>query len=334
VRVIAVACCALAIHCAALPGGPAAAVHTPPAPLTTETSATREDPPKTKGASALEDDMASGDPRPQVRQTVRFDVDALPVATWGHGANRVAFSIRDISPHEYRVTSWTAAFVEVAIVDRGGRALFTAFTGGNFGQGEPAKCQRGRTEKLMAQWAGFASHGWTDDGIDVVMGRGDLDLGTCAARPSRSLAARAAAIVPGFVYGLRVWDRHVDNHVDEQLLVLMPRGAFVSAGGNPAVPLNAYNTGTFTRLTLSVEPESAASANVRISGESIRLWGALRKTGHAAWSYKEKSEVREDMLVAVDVAWQNSVKLGSISFSLPDSADPTSYAALLSAASR
>jgi hypothetical protein len=62
----------------------------------------------------------------------------------------------------------------------------------------------------------------------------------------------------------------------------------------------------------------------------MALWSRLRKR---AWTlgFNDASPAHDDLLVGVDVAWQDDVRLGSISLALPAGKDPKPYAKLLAA---
>jgi hypothetical protein len=184
----------------------------------------------------------------------------------------------------------------------------------------------------MALWSGFSPEGWTRDGVDVEMGTGDLDLETCSASARRSLHGRAAAIVPGYVYGLRTLAE--DETGPGRLVMFLPRGAFVSTTGDPTTPIDASNTGSFTRLTFPLARQAAASAVVRLSPASLALWSSLRATGAPVWAFDDKSAPHDDLLLEVDVSRQDDVALGTVSLAVPPGKSRAPYAALLAAAKR
>lgn len=287
------------------------------------------DPPRVQGETGLDGFRAAGDSRPLlVGSAVRFDPAALPVATWGEPRAAAGFSLRTRGSG-YRLWLRSRLFAEVVVEDTRGSGEFSAFTGGSFFQGTPPECGSGHAGTFPAHWAGLSPRHWTDDGVDVEMGEGSFDLSTCAARPRVSIQARAAAIVPGFVYGLRVRPSEGD---DETLLVFLPRGVLVSAAGDPAQPMALANTGPFTRLSMTLERGAARSAAVRVSPASIRLWSRLRTSISAAWGFDDQSGARDALLVSIDVVWQDDRKLGSVSLALPEHRDRSPYAALLAAA--
>jgi hypothetical protein len=277
--------------------------------------------------------LAKGVPRPETAATLRFDVDALPAASWGSPRKGSGFSIRsgmgrDPRLLEYIVTVRSALFAEVLV---GGASPFTAFTGGTFGQGSAPKCGPGQHSLTLASWAGFSTRRWSDEGMDVEMGRGDFDPATCNATSRRSLVGRAAAIVPGYVYGLRVEDsRAGDERIDERVVLFLPRGAYASVTGDPNAPMNSANTGPFTRLTFPLEPGHSASATVRVSPVSLELWRTLRRTSRPFWSFRQPTSPR-DAVVQLDVAWQADTRVGSVVVSVPTNGDRRPYMGLLEA---
>jgi hypothetical protein len=177
----------------------------------------------------------------------------------------------------------------------------------------------------------MSARGWTDGGVDVQMGRGNFDTSLCAGVPDELVEARAAAIVPGFVYGLRIQTPPTPIEPgQEQLVVFLPRGQLVSAGGDPSFPLGTTNTGPFTRLTFPLDPDTAASASVRLGPSSLDLWTKLRSTGRPVWSFTDADAVARDALLGIDVASEGKTRLGSVFLSIP----PTSgslYARLVDA---
>lgn len=287
------------------------------------------DPPRAHGETGLDGFRADGDARPVALGTpIRFDPDALPVATWGEPRSTAGFALH-ARGNGYRLWLRSRLFAEVVVENTRGAAEFSAFTGGSFFEGTPPECGRGHAGSFPARWAGLAPRHWTDDGVDVEMGDGDFDLASCDARPRVSVQARAAAIVPGFVYGLRV--RRGDDD-DETLFVFLPRGVLVSAAGDPSAPIALANTGPFTRLSMQLERGGARSAAVRVSPASLRLWSHLRTTIAPIWSFEDTTAPHDALLVNVDAAWQGDRKLGSISLALPRHHDKRAYAALVAAA--
>jgi hypothetical protein len=315
---------------------PRALLPTHPAPAAPAAEAS-EEPAAREGADPLEGNLAAGEPRPTAGKAIRFDVDALPVATWG-GPNKHSGYTMMASETRYRVVIQGPWFAEIVI--RQTTSSFDIFTGGMFGSGEPPKCgpRKGGSPSYWTYWTGISARGWTDSGINVEMGRGDFDTATCRAVPAASLSARAAAIVPGFVYGLRVLVPATPLDAgEEQLVLLMPRGALVSAGGDPTAPLRTSNTGAFTRLTLPTDPGTAGTASVRLSPASLGLWTALRKTGRPVWSFQDDFKTENDLLLGVDVVSPaqkgeaREPRTGSLFVSLPPSAYALAYERLLTA---
>jgi hypothetical protein len=293
------------------------------------------DPPSAPGASPLEGFLATGDARPAT-QTLRFDVDALPVATWGEGWHGAGFTLHKLKDG-WSLWVRTTIFAEVIVTASGPSSEngttpvgFTAFTGGPFGDGAVPACGPGSSGQRLAVWDGFAPAGWTNDGIDVEMEEGDYDLATCSGTPVRSLRGRAAAVVPGFVYALRAREEGDDGNGHESLVVFLPRGALVSTGADPRTPLEASNTGAFTRLTFPLARGTAGSASLRLSPVSLALWARLRQT-RSSVAFSDPSPVAENLLLGFDVAWQGDARSGSLSLALPRAKDRKAYAGLLAA---
>jgi len=335
VRVAWALACALALGCRApAPTVPPLAKVSPGVDATStpaEPSVMQPDPPAAQGMAAMDGFLAKGDRRPTVH-VVRFDPDALPVATWGDPTAGAGFRVGKIRDG-WRLWIRTHVFAEVIVATpphSGSKVLFTAFTGGSFAQGDVPTCRPGNTQTLMALWYGFSPDGWTDQGVDVEMGDGDLDLATCSATPKRSLHGRAAAIVPGFIYALRVQEGEDD--ADDKLVVFLPRGAFVSMAADPTMPVDASDTGPFTRLTFPLSPGTARSAVLRVSPASLALWSSLRNTGAPVWSFDDKSAPHDDLQLEVDVSSQDEGKMGTVSLAIPAGRSQRPYAALLAAA--
>jgi len=317
VRRIVAAALVLAV-CASAPLGGRVALAEDPAP----------EAPRAQGETGLDGFRADGDSRPlAVATPIRFDLDALPVATWGDPRATAGFALKPRG-NGYRLWLRSRLFAEVVVENTRGGAEFSAFTGGSFFDGTPPECGPGHTGSFPARWAGLAPRRWTDAGVDVEMGDGDFDLASCDARARVSVEARAAAIVPGFVYGLRV--RRSED--DETLFVFLPRGVLVSAAGDPSAPIALSNTGPFTRLSMPLERGAARSALVRVSPKSLSLWSHLRTTIAPVLSFEDKTEPHDALLLNVDAAWQDDRKLGSISLALPRRHDKRPYAALVAAA--
>jgi hypothetical protein len=185
-------------------------------------------------------------------------------------------------------------------------------------------------------WDGFGPAGWTDGGIDVEMEEGDYDLATCSGTPVRSLRGRASAVVPGYVYAVRTREEREDGEDGsgkESLVVFLPRGALVATAADPMTPLQASNTGAFTRLTFPLARGTAGSASLRLSPASLALWADLRQT-RGRGGFADTSALGENLLLGVDVAWQGDARLGSLSLSRPKGKGSWAYAGLLAAAKR
>ncbi|HEY1694291.1 MAG TPA: hypothetical protein VGG39_19110 [Polyangiaceae bacterium] len=308
------------------------------APASALAPAPVSDPPYANPPPGLLGSLASGPTRLPVR-TLRFDVDALPVATWGPAWGAAGFTLRRTG-NGWTVFVRTTLYAEVvlsesaAYEDQGTSRLgFSAFTGAaDFGRGLPPPCGRGHTGKRLAIWGGIAPAGWTDAGVDVEMNEGDYDLATCDAAPRRSLRGRAAALVKGYVYAVRVIEAGEDGDpVSEAVVVYLPRGAMVSATADPDLPIETTNTGTFSRLTFPLTRDAAGSASLRIAPASLRLWSRLRAGTPLATAFEDTSAAHDDMLVGVDVAWEGKQRFGSIAVGVPAVPDRRMYAGFLAA---
>jgi hypothetical protein len=295
------------------------------------------EPPAHPGAAPLEGALATGEERPPA-QTTRFDVDALPVATWGEAWPAAGFTLRKVS-NGWTLFVRTTLYAEVIVTagppnGQGTAPVgFSAFTGGSFGDGAVPECGPGNHGQRLAVWNGFAPAGWTDDGMDVEMEEGDFDLATCRGTPVHSLRGRAAAIVPGYVYALRTRDEGDDGDVRESVVVFLPRGDLVAAGGDPGTPLATADTGPFTRLTLPLAPGTGSAASLRLGPGALAMWARLRRAGGAG-TVADGSAIAEELLLGVDVAWQGGARLGTLSLALPKAKNRRAYAALLAAAKK
>jgi hypothetical protein len=262
-----------------------------------------------------------------------IDVDGLPGATWGPPPAGKGFSIVAV-PDGYRLWMRQRIFAEAIVFggpwfEGSAPVVFSGFTGGPFWQGEAPSCSSRMHGAVPARWSGFAPANWTDDGIDVELGEGELALTTCAAKAIQFARGRAAAIVPGFLYGLRV-SRPTGG---DDLYVFMPRASQLAAAGDPEAPLDAADSGPFTRLTFSLSTGSAASASLRLSPASLRLWSTLRTTHGPVPTFEEKTNAEQNLLLDLDVsAVDDKRALASISMSVPPGVDPKPFAPLLAAA--
>lgn len=293
-----------------------------------------DDPPAVPGAKPLDGPLEPGETRPVAVGALRFDVGMLPVATWGRADRRTGFKIAT-GEHRFQVTIRGPVFAEIVVASRQPTSSFEIFTGGTFGSGEPPKCGNARLGSSPAYWTGISAKGWTDSAVTVEMGRGDFDARTCAGEPRASLAAQAGAIVPGYVYGLRVRIPATALEAQsEQLVVFLPRGTLVSAAVDPAFPLRASDTGAFTRLTLPLDPGTTGSASVRLSPASLGLWTQLRVTGRPVYGFKDEFQVDSGLLVGVDVVSTPDKRLGSLVVSLPSTAYTPSFSGLIEAVMR
>ena len=286
------------------------------------------DPPRSAGEDALTGYLAKGDTRPfAAARTIHFDVGALPLGRWGEPSRPHGFRIAPLGHDAFRLWIDSTLYAEI-VVSSSRRALeFAAFTGGMFSQGVPPECGKNHLGRFPARWVGIDPRGWKDADVGVEMGSGIFDVGTCSASARLTIETRARAILPGFVYALRVRQEE-----GEALIVFLPHAAMVSASGDPNFPLDQSNSGPFTRLTLPIVAGEGQSAAVRVSSASLRLWGRLRKTIAPVWSYDDPAAPREDLLVALDVVSQAGSTMGTLTLSLPPRKDARPYAKLLSAA--
>jgi hypothetical protein len=329
----ACACVLIAGLAACAPRAARAPVEASPAAVAVA-PALEPEPEPAPGVKALGPEfLAPGMARPPGR-AIAFDVVSLPAATWGEPETDAGFVLTP-QPSGYRLSVRGPVFAEVIVAApaRGVGLWFSGFTGGSFSTAEsPLRCGGGFTGELVASWGGVSPGRWTDDGVDVEMGEGRFHRATCAADADEVLRGRARAIVAGYVYGLRVQHRFgADLH--EDLLVVLPRGDLVAASGDPELPLNAANTGAFTRLTFPIAEGDARSACLRLSEASLALWGKLR-AGRSEPRYAGSAAPSTGLLVCVEVAWQGAAPLGRASFALPPGAWAKPYAPLLAAVGR
>jgi hypothetical protein len=315
-------------HAVSRPPPPAPAPPAVAAPPPANTGAS--EPPRAVGAKALEGHLSTGPSRPLVAGTLRFDVARLPVGRW-RDANLGAGFVLSYAKTSFRLRIDEPLFAEITITSAGATGPFQIFTGGSFGTGVPPSCGSGPLAAVPAAWTGFSARKWTDDGVDVEMARATFDPHTCSGRPLAKLRLRAAAIVPGFVYALRVPSAGGDENNDD-LVVLLPPAEFVAAGGDPAHPLRAASTGSFTRLTFSLDGSGATSAALRITPARLALWETLRKTGRPVWKLLETTVADQALLLAIDILPQAGTVRGSVVVSLPkEVATPSAYGPLLRA---
>jgi hypothetical protein len=308
---------ALALLCASC----AAPIHAR-APALAREPPIEEELPRSDGVTNLIEWHAPGEGRP-LTETRRFDLDALPHTSWGGpiGTRFDVFTVRIGSNVSFQVVVHGVTFAELDVLGARPEDDFAAFTGPFF-RGDPPSCGPGKGTRA-ARWAGLHRLGWTDDGVNVELGRGTLDLVTCRTTGDAAVRARAGAIVPGYVYALRVADK---GH--ESLWVFMPRGTLVSAGGDPRSPLQTSNTGAFTRVTLPLEENSATSATVRVSPASLASWNRVRRGG-ASVDVVDPTTPSQSMLVSLDVVRQRELTTATIAFALPMESRRSDYAGLL-----
>lgn len=319
-------------------------VHAPPPAVATWAAPTpstllaEPEPPAASGAARIPGSPAPGDARPVVH-TLAFDVGALPRATWGAPSPDAGFTLRKVRDG-WSLWVRTTLFAEVVVSATASYQAsgtspvgFSSFTAGSFGAGEPPDCGPGHTGKRLAVWKGMSPKRWTEDGVNVEMNEGDYDLATCSAAPIRSLRGRARAVLPGYVYAIRVRDGDdEDGPQTESVVFFLPRGALVSATEDPETPVATTNTGTFTRLSFPLEEGTAASASVRLSPASLRLWSRLREAGNPIWNFEDGSAPHDDLLLGIDVVRQGEATHASLTLALPKGGAPRAYAKLLAAA--
>lgn len=287
---------------------PAAAIRAPVAPSPAGPIA---DPPAVHVEAYFSGDRREYPQRPAVADVLQFDVDALPVVAWGDARAGTGFTLTEHTQStpvgeqtRYHMATTGSVYTEVVVEQRTGE--FAAFTGGPFGSGAPPPCRSdSRLPPLTTSWIGFST--FTDRRMDLEMGIGSFDPRTCAGSPSRSLSGMAAAIVPGFVYAVRTRERDEE----ESLVVVLPRGRMVSATGSPIAPFRTADTGAFTRLTFPLVASTAASASVRVSPASLRLWEQLRK-GRSVTDFVDPSMAHEDLLVGLDIVCQGEQRTGAL----------------------
>src|SRR5579859_44459 len=207
---------------------------------------------------------------------------------------------------------------------------FTGFTGGPFSRGNLPACGHARGARL-AVWDGFAPRGWTDDGVDVEMDEGDFELATCSATPRRSLLGRAAAIVPGFVYALRLQDDGEEPGGDT-VVVFLPRATLAGVAADPTAPLQASNVGAFTRLTFRLGHDGAGAASLRLSPAAMSLWARMRRTQAPLLAWDDEVQPHDALLLGIDVARQGDAELGTLAVALPPHVSDKPYARLIAAA--
>jgi hypothetical protein len=294
------------------------------------------EPPAAPGASSVARLREGVDVRaPAV--TLHFDPKALPTAAWGDPSPGAGFTLRPTTDG-WHLWMRTALFAEVVVaaeasVPNGASVpvQFVAFTGGPFGRGSAPPCGGLVKGTRIATWGGIAAHGWNDAGVDVEMDEGDLDLATCSATARRTLAGRAAAIVPGFVYALRVQDDGEELGT-ESIVAFLPRAALAGVAADPTAPVLASNTGSFTRLTFRLGREGAGASSLRLTPASMDLWARMR-ANHAPKGavWEDGTQAHLGLLVGLDVVRQADVELGTLSVALPPGVDGRPFAKLTNA---
>jgi hypothetical protein len=286
------------------------------------------DPSRSSGEDALVGYLAQGDTRPfAAARTIHFDVDTLPVGKWADPSRPHGFRISPLGNDAFRLWIDSTLYAEIVVSSTRRSLEFAAFTGGMFSQGVPPECGKGHIGRFPTRWAGIDPRSWKDADVGVEMGIGDFDVATCSASARLTIETRARAILPGFLYALRV--RQEDS---EALVVFLPRAAWVSASGDPNFPLEQSNSGPFTRLTLPIVVGEGQTAAARVSAASLRLWSRLRQTIAPVWSFEDPAAPREDLLVGLDVISQAGSAMGTLTLSLPAKKDARPYAKVLSAA--
>jgi hypothetical protein len=286
------------------------------------------DPPRATGQDALTGFLAAGDVRPQVAaRAIHFDVDALPFGRWGDPSRDHGFRIARLGWNEYQLVIGSMLYAEVTVSGTAQGGQFTAFTGGSFSQGPLPECGRGHAGRFPARWAGIDPRHWTDADVGVELATADFDAADCRASARVTVEARAAAILPGFVYALRF-----RREEGEALIVFLPRAVVMSTSDDPSWPLDHVNTGPYTRLTFPLEANVGRSAALRISPASLHLWSRLRASVASVGPFQDATLPGDNLLVGIDVINQAGATTGTITLALPPKTDARPYARVFEAA--
>lgn len=289
------------------------------------------DAPRAPGQNALVGYRSTEGPRPGgAFDAVHFDVASLPLAKWGPPVKKShGFTLTPLGKGTdgYRLWVRSPLYSEVVVSSSMSRASFSAFTGGSFGEGLPPDCGPDHLGRFPARWLGLDPRAWTDASVRVEMATGPLDVATCSAAPELAIDARAAAIVPGFVYAIRV-----EESWGEALHVFLPRGVLTAASASLASPLDAASSGAFTRFTFPVADTMGRAAVARLSPAALRLWAHMRTSLAPVWQYVDSTPTADDLLVEVDVVAQGERTLGTVTITAPRGGSST-YEKMLRAAS-
>ena len=291
--------------------------------------------PTARGDDPIGGFRTEGPARPEGKR-LAVDVDGLPSMTWRDPPSRRGFSI--VATGDAWLLRMRAPLLAEAIVygrpsyEGSSAVIYSGFTGGTFWQGDASSCGSGVRGEVPARWSGFSPKNWTDEGIDVEVGEGELTLATCRGRTLQFASGRAAALVNGFVYGLRVTRPSGTTGPSETLYLFLPRASQVAASSDPGSLTETADAGSFTRLSFVVTRGKAAAASVRLSAAALRMWSALRARGSPVPGFEDTAEAESNLLLDVDVSAVDDTRmLASLSFSVPAGVDAKPYAKLLAA---
>ena len=254
-----------------------------------------------------------GPERPKVVASVEVDTGRLPLAAWGppDAASFVHFT--NGQTNEYHFVIEGVSFGELHVSD------FLAYTGNDHATGTWPSCNLAKhvARRLIAEWRGLSIRHWTDDGVDVVMSRGVFDETPCRATATTTLKGRAEAIVPGFVYALRV---------EDALYVVAPRATLAASTDDAA------GSGPFSSALLPVTPSHDATVSLRVSRSSIAAWLHIRSSpGQLA---PNETPNDEQLLLTIEVRARGDGHVASVTAALPADANEGIYGDLLDAMRR
>ncbi len=248
----------------------------------------------------------------EVIASLRVDAARLPLVRWGPPEASSRVRVTASGPARYGFLVDRVSFAEFTIDDD-----FGAFTGEDFFHGSFPACGT-RARRGRAAWRGFSQRNWTDSGVDVEMSRGSFDFLSCAAAADTTIRGRAAALVPGFIYALRLEDM-----ASQYLWVLLPRASLASASEDAAA------SGSFSMATLLLEPHQSAAAALRISPAALATWRRMRRARDVKG---QSDQVSDGLLVSIDVDPSPNDDLAiSIAFALPRGGHERDFAAILDA---
>lgn len=224
------------------------------------------------GASPLFDPLRAGTTRPAMH-TFHVDLTGVPRAEWSGPEKGARFSIA-IEHQEFptkqapatTLSVWGSRYTEVTI---GG--AFEGFTGGLSSRNH-FRGQCGDVESAapaIARWVGFDS--FDDTHLVLRAHDGDFDYRTCVGSPHQSLQGAAKALVPGYVYALRVPQPSRDA-----LLFVMPPASFAAVTALPFEQPLLVSSGPFGRVTLPLDA-GANAVLVHWGAASMRAWDAVKK---------------------------------------------------------